>query len=166
MSNMSGHRHAERYSVIQTLYSLPVSLKEAIEEAERQAGMDIAEEPSEVLPHEAHVQVGSLEIGAVRQSTGISRSGKEKRSHRREKKRKRLAEANGMQNVPQKRVVQKRASQMVEEKSVTATTISRCDLPVAEGGWLGSRTTAGFEAEHTVEELVQSGYQLLEWDGM
>jgi hypothetical protein len=65
-----------------------------------------------------------------------------------------------------KRVAQRQAFHMVEDQSLTVTMEAKEDLKATEGGWLGSRKNITPEEESTLQELLDSGLKLVQWDGM
>ena len=91
---------------------------------------------------------------------------KERRCQRREKRRKLLEQANsGIWKTEVKAAVQKWVGDVVS-RSLTSTNLACSGLRVAEGRWLGSRAGTPLEGEFTIEELLLSGLQLVEWNGM
>ena len=96
----------------------------------------------------------------------VTAARKERRCQRREKRRKLLEQANGgIRKTKVKAAVQKRVGDAASG-SLTSTNLARSGLRAAEGGWLGSRAGTPLEGEFTIEELLLSGLQLVEWDGM
>jgi hypothetical protein len=145
---------------IQTSYALAATLREALAVAEQaaEAGEEEACRASPVDPPE--------ECSPAKVAAGTAPSRKETRNQRRAKRRKFQAEASGGVQKTAKRVAQRRAFRMVEEQSLTVTTAAKEDLKAAEGGWLGSRKNVAPEEESTLQELLDSGLKLVQWDGM
>jgi hypothetical protein len=91
---------------------------------------------------------------------------KERRCQRRAKRNKLLEQANGgIRKTEVKTVVQKWVGEAASG-SLTSTNLARSALKAAEGGWLGSRAATPLVGEFTIGELLLSGLQLVEWDGM
>ena len=63
-------------------------------------------------------------------------------------------------------VVQKWAFSLMKGKSFMLTNVVQGDLKAAEGGWLGSRKRVTSEKESMLEELIECGFKLVEWDGV
>ena len=72
---------------------------------------------------------------------------------------------SGIQKTEVKAAVQKRVGEAASG-SLTSTNLAHRGLRVAEGGWLGSRARTHLEGEFTIEELLLSSLQLVEWDSM
>lgn len=75
-----------------------------------------------------------------------------------------LAQVNRGVHKMTKSVAQKRALSMVEGQSLTFTAAAKEDLKAAEGGWLGSRKGVAPEEESMLQELLECGLKLVEWD--
>jgi hypothetical protein len=49
---------------------------------------------------------------------------------------------------------------------LTVMTAVKEDLKAAEAGWLGSRKNVASEEESMLQELLDSGLKLVQWDGI
>lgn len=144
---------------IQTCYRLAENPEDTLP-AEQTAAVGVAGHDAQETWHGKPTGEGCSMVGAV------TAARKERRCQRREKRRKLLEQANGgIRKTEVKAAVQKRVGDAASG-SLTSTNLARSGLRAAEGGWLGSRAGTPLEGEFTIEELLLSGLQLVEWDGM
>ena len=148
-------------AIIETNWALAASLDKALAVAQQITKGKHGEE-SEPLP-EGAAQGTSLAEG----TPATSSARKQTRCQRRAKRKRLLAEANGgVHKTALKSGAQKQRSSMVDGTSQTFTNVAHKDLEAAEGGWLGSRKRGAPEEECTLQQLLQCGLKLVQWDGM
>ena len=165
---MAGNHEATRRVVVQSSYNLAANLEFESTSATTNATPTIEVDKEEFRAPSGGTLNQEVDVPTSQDKADsrISKHDKEKRSHRRGKRRRLEAEANGLGSHPVKGVARKKAWRMADDAHVTLMSADLAEMKVAEGGWLGNRTPMKREDERCLDELLRSGYALVNWDGM